>query len=232
MLLRSHFTEGETEAQSYGRPAQGPRGHGDVAEKQVPSWGPQAWHHLPLVNTASVCGEPCTSQALGRALPLALPRDKTSVCKTAKDPKVRLQGPCAEPTGIQRSKKLRRASWRRGWGQEWPSTDCSLWKPRPTLLRPLGDNAIGVYPRLHSHPARRPPCRPPQMALPLPPSWGQSCIPSPPQARRTEPSLSWRTPWPMARPLCWCMVLGLPGCLCFSLGNESFKGLRGGFLIN
>lgn len=104
--------------------------------------------------------------------------------------------------------------------------------PRPTLLRPLGDNAIGVYPRLHSHPARRPPCRPPQMALPLPPSWGQSCIPSPPQARRTEPSLSWRTPWPMARPLCWCMVLGLPGCLCFSLGNESFKGLRGGFLIN
>lgn len=129
VLLRSHFTEGETEAQSYGRPAQGPRGHGDVAEKQVPSWGPQAWHHLPLVNTASVCGEPCTSQALGRALPLALPRDKTSVCKTAKDPKVRLQGPCAEPTGIQRSKKLRRASWRRGWGQEWPSTDCSLWKP-------------------------------------------------------------------------------------------------------
>ena len=58
-----------------------------------------------------------------------------------------------------------------------------------------------------------------------------SCVPMP-RAGGSGPSPSWRTPWPMARPLCWCVVLGLPGCVCLPWGDETFKGLRGGFLIN
>lgn len=38
---------------------------GGIAEQQAPSRGPQAWHHLPLANTASACGKPCPSQASG-----------------------------------------------------------------------------------------------------------------------------------------------------------------------
>lgn len=45
------------------------RSRGGIAEQQVPSRGPQAWHHLPLANTASACGEPRPSQASAWALP-------------------------------------------------------------------------------------------------------------------------------------------------------------------
>ena len=114
----------------------------------------------------------------------------------------------------------------------WSGTasECSLWKPPPTWPRPPGGNAVGVYPRLHSH---QPRCswRPATPDGPAPPAELQTaasrCL-GPGAAGLHHPG---GPPGPWRGP-CWCVVLGLPGCVCLPWGDETFKGLRGGFLIN
>ncbi|XP_043773495.1 uncharacterized protein LOC122703340 isoform X2 [Cervus elaphus] len=177
--------------------------------KQVPSRGPQAWHQLPLANTSSTCGEPCASQALGWGPVPGSPKRQDFCLWNGGRLKVRLWGPRAEPSRVQRSKKLRRASWRRGYGREWPqSAPCG--SPQPKWLRPLGDNAVGVYPRLHSHQARSPSAgwRPATPDGPAPPTELQTaasrCLrpgtaslhhPGAPPGPRRGPSVGASQPW-------------------------------------
>ena len=56
MLLRPHFTEGETEAQSYGRPAQGPGGHRWRSWDSYP--GRSTWKAGALSGTAGLAPPP------------------------------------------------------------------------------------------------------------------------------------------------------------------------------
>lgn len=60
---------------------------------------------------------------------------------------------------------------------------------------------------------------PPQMALPSRLELGTELRP---ESTPGQGALSFNIlagpPQPTARPLCWCVVLGLPGCLCFPWG--------------
>lgn len=201
--------------------------------KQVPSRGPQAWHQLPLANTSSTCGEPCASQALGWGPVPGSPKRQDFCLWNGGRLKVRLWGPRAEPSRVQRSKKLRRASWRRGYGREWPqSAPCG--SPQPKWLRPLGDNAVGVYPRLHSHQARSPSAgwRPATPDGPAPPTELQTaasrCL-RPGTASLHHPGAP---PGPRRGPSVGAWFSGSQGACVSRGGTRPSRGLRGGFLIN
>lgn len=118
----------------------------------MPSRGPQAWHHLPLANTSSACGEPAPAKPQAGALIPALPRDKTSVCETAEDSGsdcgVHVPNP-AESKGARSSGGLPGGGGVVGNGLSVLPVEAPAHVAEAT-----GGKAVGVYPRLHSHQPR------------------------------------------------------------------------------
>lgn len=137
MLLRSHFTEGETEAQSYGRPAQGPGGHRWCSWQSHP--GRSTW------KAGALSGPPGLT-------PTPLGQHKQHVWRALRQPSLRL-GPCPR---LSQETRLLFVEWRKTQGQTVGSTcrtqqspkeqeaqegfleervwsgmasECSLWKP-------------------------------------------------------------------------------------------------------